>query len=186
MSDPTGKDAVIIDTPADAEKILQAVDGLGVKFILITHGHSDHLGALSEVKAALNVPVAVHPEDASRLPVSPDMMLEHGQSLPLGKHKLKVVHTPGHTPGSVCFLLAGHLFAGDTLFPNGPGKTNSPRDFDVIMESLVHQVFVLPGETVVYPGHGGSTILGKEKKLFEAFSKRPRKQGLCGDVVWMA
>lgn len=177
-------DTVIIDTPAEPEKILKAVQGLAVKLVLITHGHSDHLGALPEIKAALGVPVAVHPHDAPRLSPPADMMLSHGQEIALGGQTLKVLHTPGHTPGSLCFLLGKHLLAGDTIFPNGPGKTNRPQDFEQILESITRQIFVLPDDTVVYPGHGFSTVLGKEKGLFAQFNSRPRKPGLCGDVVW--
>ena len=181
----SGKNGIIIDTPAEASKILEAVRGLTVGLILITHGHSDHLGALVEVKEALGAPVAVHPEDAQRLPVPPDLLLSHEQELPLGTMKLKVIHTPGHTPGSVCFLMGRHLFAGDTIFPNGPGKTNTPQNFNKIVDSLVNRVFVLPDETIIYPGHGEGTILGKEKQLFAAFNSRKRQPDLCGDVLWM-
>lgn len=185
VSCPPGGDTVIIDTPTEAPKILKAVAGLPVRFILITHGHPDHLGALAEVKEKLGVGVAVHAADAGRLPIPADRLLEPGQELSLGSRKLKVIHTPGHTPGSVCCLLGRHLFSGDTLFPNGPGKTTTPQDFSRIVDSVVSQLFILPDDTIVYPGHGEGTVLGKERQLFAAFSSRPWKPDLCGDVVWV-
>jgi glyoxylase-like metal-dependent hydrolase (beta-lactamase superfamily II) len=94
------------------------------------------------------------------------------------------LHTPGHTPGSVCFLIANYLIAGDTIFPGGPGRTGSPADFKRILDSLTGKIFVLPDDTRVFPGHGNSTILGKERQSFAAFSEQGLDANLCGDVLW--
>jgi len=99
---------------------------------------------------------------------------------------LRVLHTPGHTPGSLCLLFGKHLFSGDTLFPGGPGKTGTPAAFEQIVNSITEKLFVLPDETLVYPGHGEDTILGKEKQAFAVFSSRPSNPGLCGDVLWLS
>lgn len=179
----TGESAVV-DTPDDARSILEALRDAHPKYILITHGHFDHLEALAEVKAALNVPVAVHPGDVEALPIDPDILLGDGDLFPLGAIQLQVLHTPGHTPGSVCLLTDKYLIAGDTLFPGGPGHTRSPADFRLIIESLLQRIFPLPNDTQVYPGHGDATVLGKEKEAFRAFSARVRKGDLYGDVVW--
>ncbi|GAB4286603.1 MAG: hypothetical protein Kow0092_40030 [Deferrisomatales bacterium] len=179
----TGESAVV-DAPAGLEEILAALEGTRPRYVLMTHSHADHTGALEALRKALGVPVAAHRADAERLPVAPDRFLEHGEALPLGGLSLRVLHTPGHTPGSVCYLVDGHLLSGDTLFPGGPGKTRSPGAFRQILESLTTRVFVLPADTPVHPGHGPSTEVGREKAAFEAFSRRPHDPGLCGDVTW--
>jgi len=103
----------------------------------------------------------------------------------VGKVKIKVIYTPGHTPGSVCFLIQDHLFAGDTLFPGGPGRTDSPEDFQLILKSINEKLFGLPDETQVYPGHGEFTTIGKEKTEYSVFLSRKHEPGLCGDVSWL-
>jgi glyoxylase-like metal-dependent hydrolase (beta-lactamase superfamily II) len=98
---------------------------------------------------------------------------------------LRVIHTPGHTPGSICLFADGHLLSGDTLFPNGPGKTATPQDFRQVVDSIVSRLLVLPDDTQVHPGHGEETVLGREKERFAAFSRRPQDLNLCGDVLWV-
>jgi glyoxylase-like metal-dependent hydrolase (beta-lactamase superfamily II) len=178
------KDSVVVDAPGDAEKILGQLQPTNPKYILMTHNHMDHTGALRELKSDLTVPIAAHAADADRLPVRPDMLLDDGDGITFGKIHLTVLHTPGHTPGSLCFHTDGYLVSGDTLFPDGPGKTGSPEAFRQIVASLQHKIFVLPDHTQVFPGHGDHTILKKEKPAFEAFCARPHDPGLCGDVLW--
>jgi glyoxylase-like metal-dependent hydrolase (beta-lactamase superfamily II) len=177
-------ESVLVDAPAEAETILEHLKGLDPKYIIITHNHMDHLEAFSELKTSLGVPVAVHPLDAGNLPSPPEVLLKDGDSLSFGKVDLKVLHTPGHTPGSICLLTGKYLISGDTIFPGGPGKTGSPADLKQIIESLTEKIFLLPEDTEIYPGHGDSTLVGKEKSEFEAFSTRTHDPGLCGDVLW--
>ena len=177
-------ESVVVDAPADAGKILELLKGTRPKYILITHNHMDHTGALAELKSALDLPIAAHPDDAGRMPVSADQLLNDGDVISFGDIKLSVLHTPGHTPGSICFLTGSVLIAGDTLFPDGPGRTGSPADFKRILESLTGKIFVLPDETQVFPGHGNSTMLVKERKDFELFSAGSHDPNLCGDVLW--
>ena len=176
--------SVLVDAPGEAGKILTQLKGTDPKYILMTHNHMDHTGALADVKSALKVPIAAHRDDAASLPLQPDMLLSDGDVIFCGELRLTVLHTPGHTPGSLCFLTGNHLIAGDTLFPNGPGKTGSPADFRRIVESLAGKIFVLPDDTRIYPGHGTSTVLETEKNAFEAFSGRDHDTNLCGDVLW--
>ena len=118
--------SVLVDAPGEASKILAQLKGTDPKYILMTHNHMDHTGALAEVKSALNVPIAAHCDDAGNLPLKPDMLLNDGDVIACGDIHLTVLHTPGHTPGSLCFLTGNYLIAGDTIFPDGPGKTGSP------------------------------------------------------------
>lgn len=178
--------SLLVDAPGDANKILKQLAGTKPKYILITHTHIDHVGALEEIKAKLKIPVALHAKDAVRLALQPDMELKDGDIIEVGKLNLKVLHTPGHTPGSLCLLLGKHLVSGDTIFPGGPGKTGTPDDFKMIVKSIETKLFVLPDDTQVYPGHGGGTVLDKEKEEFAAFKSRPHDPNLCGDVLWLS
>ncbi len=178
--------SVLIDAPGEPERIVERLEGTDPAYILMTHDHIDHVGALLELKDRLGVPVAAHPSDARGLPVPVDLPLSDGDEVVFGKVTLKVLHTPGHTPGSLCFLTGRYLLSGDTIFPGGPGRTNSPRDLEQIMESLTEKIFVLPDDTRIHPGHGESTVLKKEKDAFAAFSSRPHRSGLCGDVLWFS
>jgi hydroxyacylglutathione hydrolase len=177
-------DCVVVDAPGDAPKILGQLKRMNPCYILMTHNHMDHTGALAALKSALNVPIGAHAADAGRLPVPPDTLLADGETITFGDIHLAVMHTPGHTPGSLCFYTEGYLISGDTLFPGGPGKTGSPADFKQIVDSLKNKIFILPDNTRIFPGHGDSAVLGKEKQAFEIFAARSHDANLCGDVLW--
>jgi len=177
-------EGVLIDTPGNPEIIKEKLKNTRVKYILMTHGHMDHIMALKELYAALDAPLAVHEGDAGKLPVKADTLLKDGNTIECGKLKLEVIHTPGHTPGSLCFRVGKYLLSGDTIFPGGPGKTGTPRDFQQIFASIKENILTLPDETVILAGHGDATTLEKERKLIEAFSSRVHSDDLCGDVTW--
>lgn len=183
---PLTGDSVLVDAPGEASEILKASKGTNPRYILITHNHMDHIGALSELKSRLRIPIGAHRLDAKGLPLRPEILLEDGEKVSYGKISLKVLHTPGHTPGSLCFLIGKHLISGDTIFPGGPGKTKSPTDLKLIIESITSKIFVLPDDTEIYPGHGNSTILRKEKAEYAIFSSRPHDPNLFGDVLWLS
>ena len=183
---PLTGDSVLVDVPGEASKILKALKETNPKYIFITHNHMDHLGALAEIKSKLRIPIGAHRLDAKGLPLRPEILLEDGEKVPFGKTSLKVLHTPGHTPGSLCFLIGKYLISGDTIFPGGPGKTWSPTDLKLIIESITSKIFVLPDDTAIYPGHGDSTLLRKEKEEFAIFSSRSHDPNLFGDVLWLS
>lgn len=159
---------VIIDAAAEPDRVLELADEVEVLALLTTHGHFDHLRAVAPVVEALDIPFLLHPDDyelAARTTSASPTALAEGQVIPLGDTSLLTMHTPGHTPGSVCFLSPGVLFSGDTLFPGGPGATQyEGGDFDTIIKTIKDRLFILDDETEVYPGHGPtSTTIGKEK-----------------------
>ncbi len=176
--------SVVIDAPGDAPKVVDRLKSTNPKYILMTHNHMDHTGALADLKSTLKVPIAAHAADADRLPVPADRLLADGDVMTFGNNRFNVLHTPGHTPGSLCFYTEGYLISGDTVFPGGPGKTGRPDDFRQIVESLQKKIFTLPDDTQIFPGHGDSAVLGIEKTLFEAFAARTHDPHLCGDVLW--
>ena len=178
--------SVLIDTPAEASKIIDRLKGTNPRYILLTHNHTDHLGAFSQLRSILQVPVAVHSLDAGNLPSPPEILLDDGDTVSFGNLQLEVLHTPGHTPGSLCFRVGRYLISGDTIFTAGPGKTGSPEACRQIVKSITEKVFVLPDDTQIYPGHGEATVLKKEKDEFATFSSRPHNPNLCGDVIWLS
>jgi glyoxylase-like metal-dependent hydrolase (beta-lactamase superfamily II) len=177
-------ESVVVDAPGEVGMVVERLKETQPKYILMTHDHFDHIGGLVELRSALEVPVAAHPADANDLPLEPDLLLNDGDEILIGAIKLRVLHTPGHTPGGLCFLTDKYLIAGDTLFPGGPGKTQSPDDFRQIVESITEKLFELPEDTQVYPGHGEATTIEEAKQQYEVFSARPQDPNLCGDVVW--
>lgn len=179
-------DSLLVDAPGEADKVLQQLAGTKPKYMVLTHNHIDHIGALEELKTKLKIPLAAHPADASRLALKPDVELKDGDVVEIGRLSIKVLHTPGHTPGSLCLLLGKYLISGDTIFPGGPGKTGTPDAFKQIVKSIQNKLFMLPDDTQIYPGHGESTVLGKEKKEFAIFNSKEHDPGLCGDVLWLS
>ena len=172
--DPQTGDAVLIDAANDVDRLLEEVRGLRLRTILTTHGHGDHWQALDAVRSATGARVVHHEADAGMIPVPADEPARDGVVLEVGSATLTLLHTPGHTPGSTCALLAGgHLFTGDTLFPGGPGATfGSSTAFAEIMRSLRERLFVLDDATWVYPGHGDDTTLGRERPSLDEWQTR--------------
>ena len=184
VCDETGASA-IVDPGAEAGAILESARDTKIEKILITHGHEDRIGALDEIKAATGVPVYLHPADAESLSLSFDIPLSDGDVILVGNLRLKAIHTPGHTPGAICFDLGnGRVIVGDALFVGGPGATKDPEAFVLTMQNMQKIFFTWSDETIFYPGHGPSGRIGNERPAFEAFVRRGWRDDLCGDVIW--
>ena len=166
-------DAVLLDAANEHERLLELCERLGVRRVLETHGHWDHIQAVPQLRDA-GYSVGVTAQDAAMLP-SYDEVIEDESVIDVGRLRLHTMHTPGHTPGSMCFLLEGHpiLFSGDTLFPGGPGNTTfEGGDFDTIIESVDRKLFTLPPDTIVLPGHGDRTTIGAERPHLQEWIDR--------------
>jgi len=173
VSDAGSGEAYVLDGGFEPEQVAKAASGLHVRAILVTHGHRDHHENVGTLKALLKAPVAIGIDDTAMLSVEADSLIVDQQSLTFGRHTLQAIHTPGHTPGSTCFLIGQHLFTGDTLFPGGPGNTNhDPVRFERIIASIRERLFTLPDETNVYPGHGRDTTIGAERPHLEEWISR--------------
>ena len=166
-------EAVLIDAANEHERLLDLCRGLGVRTVLETHGHWDHIQAIPAVREA-GYEVGVTAEDAAMLP-SYDYLLEDDTVVEVGRLRLRTLHTPGHTPGSMSFHVEGTplLFTGDTLFPGGPGATQYGGDFATIIGSIEGRIFSRFNEsTIVLPGHGLDTTLGTESPHLDEWVAR--------------
>ena len=167
-------EALLVDAANEHEQLLDLCRRLNVGKVVETHGHWDHIQAVPQLREA-GYEVAVRAEDAAMLP-SYDLLLEDDDVLEVGSLRLRTIHTPGHTPGSMCFLIEGSpvLLSGDTLFPGGPGNTASEiGDFPTIIASIESRLFtpLAPG-TIVMPGHGLDTTIGAERPHLDEWVAR--------------
>jgi hydroxyacylglutathione hydrolase len=185
LGDEETREAVVIDPGGDEDEILATLknNDLNLKLIIDTHGHFDHVDANQPLKSATGAKIAIHEADAgmlhqpsaeamfftgNRLRLSePDILLKEGDVLSFGKYRLKVLHTPGHTPGGISLLLEGHtyVYVGDLLFAGSIGRTDFPGgDFDALINAVKTKIFPLGDNYSVFPGHGPVTTVGQERK----------------------
>jgi glyoxylase-like metal-dependent hydrolase (beta-lactamase superfamily II) len=168
-------DAALLDAANEHEQLLQLCRRLGVRRVLETHGHWDHIQAVPAMREA-GYEVAVTAADAPMLhDVGYDVLLDDAEVVEFGRLRLHAIHNPGHTPGSISFALEGTplLFTGDTLFPGGPGNTSyEGGDFDTIIESITTKLFTFPDDTIVLPGHGDDTTIGTERPHLDEWIER--------------
>ncbi len=182
---PGTNESLIIDTPADPGELIRAASGTDVKAILITHNHSDHIQGFTEVTSAIGSPVGIGEADAGALPKPPDRLLRDGDEITAGTIVLRALSTPGHTPGSTCFVVGKHLFSGDTLFPGGPGRSGSPEKLAQIIDSITKTLFVLGNDLALYPGHGDDGDVKTSRQEYAVFESKTHAADLSGDVNWL-
>lgn len=182
VSEAQGDQGVIIDPAGAYDEIKGYIDeqSLEIPYILLTHGHGDHIGAVLQLKENYGSKVFIHEKDSYMLEdanknltnqlasgpieLAADEYVSDGQVIEVGSLKIKVIHTPGHTQGSVCYKIKNHVFTGDTLFASSIGRTDlEGGDREQILSSIKEQLLILPNETLIYPGHGAQTSLKKEK-----------------------
>ena len=179
---PENMECAVVDPGAESEEIFRLITKKGLKPIIVlnTHGHVDHVGANRDIKERFNIPLCIHSADKPMLEKSqhselalfleakdspaPDRLLKEGDKIRIGKSFLEVIHTPGHSPGSVSFLGDGFILSGDTLFSGGVGRTDFPGgSWKELENSIKNKILTLPDETIILPGHGPSTTVGQEK-----------------------
>ncbi len=183
---PETNEGVIIDTPAEPEKLLNALGDVQIKAILITHKHQDHLLGFAEITSAVPAPVAVGANDVDGLPRTPERALKDGDVIPFGHQEIHALDTPGHTEGAACYLIGKHLFSGDTLFPGGPGKSRSPEALRQLLDSIHHKLLSLPDDVAVYAGHGDAdTTIGEARRRYQVFTSKTHAADLFGDIDWL-
>lgn len=168
------KEAAVIDAGEPTAKLLGQLGGLTVKWVVATHGHPGHLAGKDAVKAATGAETAMSVFDAKAYLRSADRYLADGDEVEFGAFKLTVMATPGHTPGSLCFLVGNHLFTGDTLLAGGIGKQGPDTDLRRQMMSIGSRILALPPSTALYPGHGPVTSLEAELRSSPVFRPAAR------------
>jgi hydroxyacylglutathione hydrolase len=190
-------EGIVIDPGGNSEEISHAIDdtGLDIKIIVLTHGHSDHIAALREIQDKTGAGVAIHIEDADfleghgsyssqfgisyRTPHPPERLLREGDKIDISGISFTVIHTPGHTPGSICLLTDFGVFTGDTIFRRGIGTTLMPGSSrPQLLDSIRKKLMVLSDDTVIYPGHGRETTIGAERR------DNPYVTGKHGNHYW--
>ncbi len=178
--DEKTKKGVIIDPGGDVDKIIREAKGIDIVYILNTHGHFDHIIANNEIQKHFQAKIVIGEKDSEMLTdaqknysatVNPkkvesrkaDLLLGGGELLEVGNLKFKVIAVPGHSPGSLAFLINNHLFSGDVLFKNGYGVTFSGKDHETLMASIKEKIFSLSDDAIIHPGHNSETTVKEEK-----------------------
>ncbi|MGI8554093.1 MAG: MBL fold metallo-hydrolase [Dehalococcoidia bacterium] len=185
ISDTGAKQSFIVDMPAESQKVVDSIGEAKVSGIIATHWHGDHWADYDLVRAATGAPVYVHEAEVRIPPERIDARLKDGQEIQIGGLRLRVIHTPGHTPGSICLRVGRVLITGDTLFNGGPGRTAAPEDLQTELRSIAENLLALPPDTLVWPGHGDNTTIADSKQGYSAFASRQHTPDLHGDVSWV-
>lgn len=176
LMDEDTKETAVIDPGGDSEDLIKAVNEMDakVKYILLTHGHTDHTGAAVQLQEEYNVPIYISEKDYRMMENGEyiygdvigkvDKFLNEGDTFKIGSIEIKCIHTPGHTPGGICFMVEDVVFTGDTLFAGSIGRTDlAGGDFDAIISNIKNKLMILPDNITVFPGHGPQSSIGRER-----------------------
>ncbi len=177
--------SLLVDMPLDEQPLLDAIAAEGgVQTIIATHWHQDHWMTYDAVRRATSAPVLVGDQEIKIPEERIDGRLADGSEVQVGSVRITVLHTPGHTPGSISLRVGRAVISGDTLFDGGPGKTFARGDLETVLASIEAKLLPLPEDTDVLPGHGGVTTIGQSRRGFDAYKQRPLAEGYFGDVEW--
>lgn len=179
-----GGPVVLIDVPEGAEAIVEALGDAEVASIIVTHSHFDHWGGYDIVRAHTQAAVYAGAEETNLEDSRNVQPLAEGDAVPVGDTLIRVLHTPGHTPGSICLTLGAVVLTGDTLFPGGPGHSRTHEALLQEIESITTKLHPLPDETLVLPGHGDSTTIGASQVEYAVYAAKQHDGDLHGDVTW--
>ena len=182
-----GDEIAVVDVPEGFEAVLEALgdDVERVTHVLVTHSHFDHWGGYDVMRTRISAPVYAGAEETD-LDGSRDVQpLAAGAEVTIGGAAVTVLHTPGHTPGSISLLTGGAVLTGDTLFPGGPGRSRSNEALQQEIASITSQLYPLPDGTLVLPGHGDATTIGESKAQYAVFAGKDHPAELSGDVSWL-
>ncbi|HUZ69166.1 MAG TPA: MBL fold metallo-hydrolase [Candidatus Saccharimonadales bacterium] len=185
VRDVAAGEALLVDMPLDEGPLLEAIAAEGgIRTVIVTHWHPDHWMTYDAVRAATGAPVLVGAVEIKIPEERIDGRLDDGAEVKVGAARITVLHTPGHTPGSISLRVGNAVITGDTLFNGGPGKTSAKGDLETLIESISAKLLPLPEDTVVMPGHGVNTTIADSRKGVAAYSRHPKPVGFFGDVAW--
>jgi hydroxyacylglutathione hydrolase len=186
VRDLAAGESMLVDMPLETGILLEAIAADGaVRQVVATHWHPDHWMSYDDVRAATGAPVLVGAREIKIPEERIDGRLEDGAEVLVGSTTVRVLHTPGHTPGSISLRIGRALISGDTLFDGGPGKTFASGELETLIKSIVERLHPMEDDVVVMPGHGANTSIGESRRQYSEYVKHPHKAGYFGDVEWL-
>lgn len=182
----TGESA-FVDAPDEPDQSIAAAEGAGTRpsAILLTHGHGDHTASIEVLKQRYGCKLYASGSEVGLKPGQLDVAVDHGDEVAVGNLRFRVLHVPGHTPGSLTYVHGKSAFVGDTLFPGGPGHSRSNELLQQEIASITTHLYALPDDTTILPGHGDRTTIGESKAEYEVFASKEHDADLHGDVLWL-
>lgn len=183
-----GGAVIVVDAPEGSEAVVAALGNAPVSRVILTHSHRDHWNGHELLRAHTDAPFCAGLSEVNLDTVEAGgalQRLEDGALIDVGMAQLRVVHTPGHTPGSICLIVGDAAITGDTLFPGGPGYSRDNAALQQEIASITQRLYTLPDETVVLPGHGDGTTIAASREEYAVFAAKQHEDDLHGDVLWL-